>query len=56
MSDTSIEKRADRIMFSGHILFLTENNSLIRRQVEAARDETRALEDKLAGSQMMICH
>ena len=49
MSDTSINKRADRIKLSGRILFLTEDISLIRRQVEATGDDARALEDELAG-------
>jgi 3-isopropylmalate/(R)-2-methylmalate dehydratase large subunit len=43
-----ISKRPDKITFSGRILFLTEDTSLIRRQLEAAGDEARALEDELA--------
>src|SRR5919204_4742932 len=48
MSNTSIEKRADRIRFTGRILFLTEDTSVIRRQLEATGDAARALEDELA--------
>jgi len=48
MSDPSIEKRADRIKFSGRILFITEDTSLIRRQLEVTGHEARVLEDELA--------
>jgi 3-isopropylmalate/(R)-2-methylmalate dehydratase large subunit len=34
--------------FPGRILFLTEDTSLIRRQLEASGDDARALEDELA--------
>ncbi len=46
----SIEKRPDHINFSGRILFLTEDTSLIRRQLEANSDPqaAAALEDELA--------
>src|SRR6266508_2059130 len=37
----------DRVRFDGRILFLTEDTSLIRRQLEAARDEGKILEDEL---------
>jgi 3-isopropylmalate/(R)-2-methylmalate dehydratase large subunit len=43
-----ISKRPDKITFSGRILFLTEDTSLIRRQLEAAGHEAQALEDELA--------
>ena len=43
-----ISNRPGKITFSGRILFLTEDTSLIRRQLEAAGDEARALEDELA--------
>ena len=44
------EKRAEQIRFSGRVLFLTEDTSLIRRQLQAApdSDEARALEAELA--------
>src|SRR5438270_11090397 len=48
MSETQIEKRADRMKFEGRILFLTEDTSLIRRQLEASGSEEKALEDELA--------
>src|SRR5438876_11844381 len=47
MSDR-ISKRADQIRFEGRILFLTEDTSLIRRQLEASGDEAQALENELA--------
>src|SRR6266850_7560235 len=34
MTETKIEKRSDRLKFAGRILFLTEDTSLIRRQLE----------------------
>src|SRR5262245_55565254 len=34
MTENKIEKRADRLKFAGRILFLTEDTSLIRRQLE----------------------
>src|SRR5258705_143384 len=36
MTTESIARRPDHIKFSGRILFLTEDTSLIRRQLEAA--------------------
>jgi len=47
MNET-ILKRPDKVKFSGRILFLTEDISLIRRQLEATADEARAIEDELA--------
>src|SRR4030095_9852222 len=46
----SNEKRTDQIKFSGRILFLTEDTSLIRQQLQTPADsvEARALEDTLA--------
>ena len=43
------EKRPDNVKFSGRILFLTEDTTLIRRQLEvpADSDEARALESEL---------
>jgi len=49
MPNNQFEKRAGNIRFDGRILFLTEDTSLIRRQLEARGDETRALENELAG-------
>ena len=47
MSSQSIGKRPEHISFVGRILFLTEDTSLIRRQLEAG-PEAAALEEKLA--------
>ncbi len=38
MTAEKIEKRPDRIRFEGHVLFLTEDTSLVRRQLEAGED------------------
>lgn len=43
-----ISKRPARVKFRGRILFLTEDTSLIRRQLEARDAEARTLEDELA--------
>jgi 3-isopropylmalate/(R)-2-methylmalate dehydratase large subunit len=43
-----INKRSDMVKFQGRILFLTEDTSLIRRQLEAAGEEAAALEADLA--------
>src|SRR5256885_13726099 len=48
MSTEKIESRPDHIKFNGRILFLTEDTSLIRRQLEASGDEARQVEDELA--------
>src|SRR6266446_8536630 len=47
MSDR-ISKRADQVRFEGRILFLTEDTSLIRSQLETTGIEARALEEELA--------
>src|SRR5438445_2909436 len=47
MSDRT-SKRADQIRFDGRILFLTEDTSLIRRQLEASGAEAKRIEDELA--------
>jgi len=47
MSGT-IEKRPDHIKFSGRILFLTDDTSLIRQQLEAAGEAAATLEAELA--------
>ena len=44
----SIEKRPDHIRFSGRILFLTDDTTLIRRQLEAQGEAATALETELA--------
>ena len=44
----TIEKRPDHIKFSGRILFLTDDTSLIRRQLEATGEAAAALETELA--------
>src|SRR5215813_8301418 len=43
----TIEKRPDHIKFSGRILFLTDDTSLIRQQIEATGDAAAALEAEL---------
>jgi 3-isopropylmalate/(R)-2-methylmalate dehydratase large subunit len=48
MSASQIEKHVDRVKFDGRILFLTEDTSLIRRQLEATGGQAEALEDELA--------
>ncbi|HSE33351.1 MAG TPA: aconitase family protein [Pyrinomonadaceae bacterium] len=54
MAPQSHEKRAQGIKFSGRILFLTEDTSLIRRQLAATpgSSEAQALEAELAGLAM----
>lgn len=44
----TIEKRPDHIKFSGRILFLTDDTSLIRQQLEATGEAAAALETELA--------
>ena len=48
MPADKITRRDDQVRFDGRILFLTEDTSLIRRQLEATGDEAKALEDELA--------
>jgi 3-isopropylmalate/(R)-2-methylmalate dehydratase large subunit len=48
MPTDQVKRREDRIKFSGRILFLAEDTSLIRRQLEASGSEVKALEDELA--------
>jgi 3-isopropylmalate/(R)-2-methylmalate dehydratase large subunit len=48
MPANRFEKRSDQIKFQGRVLFLTEDTSIIRRQLEAAGDEALALENELA--------
>jgi 3-isopropylmalate/(R)-2-methylmalate dehydratase large subunit len=48
MSTENISTRPEQVKFTGRILFLTEDTSLIRQQLEAAGDEAKALEDELA--------
>src|SRR2546430_6895870 len=47
MPTDEVKRRADRIEFSGRILFLTEDILVIRRQLEASGSEAKALEDEL---------
>src|SRR5437667_3320018 len=47
MPTDQVKRRADRIEFSGRILFLTEDTSLIRGQLEAQDEEAKALEAEL---------
>jgi len=48
MSNSQFEKRSSGIRFNGRILFLTEDTSLIRRQLEATGDDAKRIEDELA--------
>ena len=48
MSTDTINGRSKAMRFTGRILFLTEDTSLIRQQLEATGDEAKALEDELA--------
>jgi len=48
MSGDRIAKRVEHLRFIGRILFLTEDTSLVRRQLEATGGEATALEDELA--------
>jgi 3-isopropylmalate/(R)-2-methylmalate dehydratase large subunit len=45
----TIERRPEHIKFSGRILFLTEDTSLIRQQLEARDEAATTLETELAG-------
>ena len=48
MTTQDTSKRPESIKFTGRILFLTEDTSLIRRQLEALGDEQQRLENELA--------
>src|SRR6266404_5555711 len=48
MTSSGFSRRSDNVRFTGRILFLTEDTSLIRQQLEAAGDEAKALEHELA--------
>ena len=48
MTEVKSLKRPTRIGFAGRILFLTDDTSLIRRQLEAMGDEATELEAELA--------
>src|SRR3989449_10270757 len=45
---SKIGKRNDRVRFDGRILFLTEDTALVRQQLEAAGDEAKQIEGRLA--------
>src|SRR5215831_15070751 len=47
MKSSAVTKRSQTIKFTGRILFLTEDTSLIRRQLEASRDEAMQIEHEL---------
>ncbi len=53
MTDNQIEKQSDRLKFAGHILFLTEDTSLIRRQLEG-EDLEEELARKLAAGELPL--
>src|SRR5256884_3785613 len=48
MSTDKISTRANRVKFQARILFLTEDTSLIRCQLEASGEEAKRIEDDLA--------
>src|SRR2546421_4232819 len=48
MSTDQFSKRDEHIKFQGRILYLTEDTSLIRRQLEASGGEAKRIEDDLA--------
>ncbi len=48
MTSGPISKQPDRLKFTGRILFLTEDTSLVRQQLEAQGDERERLEAELA--------
>jgi 3-isopropylmalate/(R)-2-methylmalate dehydratase large subunit len=48
MTTGSISKESDSVKFTGRILFLTEDTSLIRQQLEAVGDEREQLEAELS--------
>jgi len=48
MTISEFARRSQVIKFAGRILFLTDDTSLIRKQLEATGDEARAIEDELA--------
>ncbi len=48
MSTENNPGRAEQMKFTGRILFLTEDTSLIRQQLEASGSEAKQLEDELA--------
>src|SRR6266851_8544528 len=48
MSSDKVSQLPDHVKFAGRILFLTEDTSLIRQQLEAAGDERERLEAELA--------
>src|ERR687895_1186162 len=47
MTSGFTSKQPDRVKFSGRILFLTEDTSLVRQQLEAPADERERLESEL---------
>src|SRR3989475_4320583 len=47
MKSENTEKRSDRLKFTGRMLFLTEDTSLVRRQLEATGAEANRLETEL---------
>jgi len=48
MSSLGFAKRPHGVKFDGRLLFLTEDTSIIRRQLEASGDEAKRIEDELA--------
>jgi 3-isopropylmalate/(R)-2-methylmalate dehydratase large subunit len=48
MNGSASAKRSKNIKFDGRILFLTEDTSLIRQQLEASGDAAKRIEDELA--------
>src|SRR6266404_2025465 len=48
MSSDKVSQLPEKVSFTGRILFLTEDTSLIRQQLEAQGDERKKIEDQLA--------
>src|SRR6266404_1794171 len=48
MSSDKVSQLPEKVSFTGRILFLTEDTSLIRQQLEAEGDEAGRIEDELA--------
>src|SRR6266851_6453433 len=48
MSSDKVSQLPEKVSFTGRILFLTEDTSLIRQQLEAQGDERKKIEDQFA--------
>src|SRR5882762_7544618 len=48
MNSSGFTRRSDNVRIAGRILFMTEDTSLIRQQLEATGNEAKTIEDELA--------